>query len=155
MKSLSELEKKVIREILGDLEITAEPFKKLARKIRISQEDLLSIIQDLIRRGVIRRFGATLRHRLSGFDANAMVAWMVPEKVDQVGKTMARFREVTHCYWRVPEKDWKYNLFTMVHASSQEECQAIAGRISQATGVEDYILLFSDRELKKTSMKYV
>jgi len=152
---LSPLEKKVIREIQGDLAITSEPFQEVAERVGIPQEDLLAIIRKLIDQGVIRRFGVTIRHRISGFVGNAMVAWRVTEDADRVGKEMARFREVSHCYLRVPEKDWKYNLFTMIHASTEEECYQIVQKISKVTGVKDHILLFSDRELKKTSMQYI
>jgi DNA-binding Lrp family transcriptional regulator len=84
-----------------------------------------------------------------------MAAWRVPEdKIDEVGNAMASFREVTHCYQRKVEKDWLYNLYTMIHGESREECYRIAKRISQETGIRDYVLLFSEKEFKKTSMQY-
>jgi hypothetical protein len=42
----------------------------------------------------------------------------------------------------------------MIHAGDRETCQAIAEELSRQTGISDYILLFSQRELKKTSMRY-
>jgi hypothetical protein len=42
----------------------------------------------------------------------------------------------------------------MVHAGNEETCRGIARQMSQAVAVEDYALLFSRRELKKTSMVY-
>ena len=67
---------------------------------------------------------------------------------------MAEFREVTHCYHRRPQKDWKYNLFTMVHGDDRDGCARIAARMSQSTGIDEYTLLFSEEEFKKTSMAY-
>jgi len=67
---------------------------------------------------------------------------------------MARFREVTHCYLRRPEKDWVYNLFTMIHGESKDQCHGIARKMSEATGIKEYALLFSEKEFKKTSMEY-
>ena len=67
---------------------------------------------------------------------------------------MASFQEVTHCYRRDPAPTWPYNLYTMVHAADEATCHAIAKKISQATAVKDYTLLFSRKELKKTSMQY-
>ena len=152
---LSDLEKTVIRELTGDLEVTPQPFAPLARTLGISQRKLLSIVRRLKEEGYIRRFGATLRHRNSGFAANAMVVWKVSEdRIDEAGKTMASFREVTHCYHRQPQGDWKYNLFTMIHGATEAACRQIALKISQATGIKDYQLLFSTRELKKTTMRY-
>jgi len=105
--------------------------------------------------GIIRRFGATLHHQKAGFSANAMVAWIVPDsKVEEAGRIMAGFREVSHCYQRVTQGDWKYNVYTMIHGNSRDECREIARRISKNTGINEYAVLFSVKEFKKTSMEY-
>ena len=105
--------------------------------------------------GIIRRFGATLRHQEAGFKANAMIAWKAPEgTIGEMGKTLARFREVSHCYHRAPKGDWPYNLYAMVHGGSRDECREIAERMSSATGLTEYAVLFSEKEFKKTSMEY-
>jgi DNA-binding Lrp family transcriptional regulator len=84
-----------------------------------------------------------------------MGAWQVEEdRIEEVGKKMASFREVTHCYRRNPADDWPYNLYTMIHGADEEECHAIARKMSEKAGVKNYTLLFSKKELKKTSMKY-
>ena len=60
-----------------------------------------------MQRDYIRRFGATIRHRISGFQANAMAAWAVPEAdVDRVGAQMAAVWVVTHCYERQISGEW-------------------------------------------------
>jgi DNA-binding Lrp family transcriptional regulator len=152
---LNEIEKKVIRGLQRDLPISAQPFRDIAQELGLEEEVLVNIIQDLMNRGYIRRFGATIRHRISGFQANAMAAWAVPEAdVDRVGAQMAAVREVTHCYERQVSGEWPYNVFTMIHGRTQEECEAIARRMAAATGIAEYALLFSDAELKKTTMRY-
>jgi DNA-binding Lrp family transcriptional regulator len=152
---LNEIEKKVIRGLQRDLPISAQPFRDIAQELGLEEEVLVNIIQDLMNRGYIRRFGATIRHRISGFQANAMAAWAVPEAdVDRVGAQMAAVREVTHCYERQVSGEWPYNVFTMIHGRTQEECEAIASRMAAATGIAEYSLLFSDAELKKTTMRY-
>ena len=152
---ISEIEKKIIGLIQGDLPLESRPFAEMAEILDISEDEVVQKITDLKEKGIIRRFGATLRHQEAGYNSNAMVAWLVPnENIDEIGETMAGFREVTHCYHRLPQGDWKYNLFTMVHGESKEECFRIATEMSQLTGMTDYTLLFSEREFKKTSMKY-
>ena len=152
---LTELEKKIIASIQGDLPVTGRPYLELAEKVGITEERYLELLQGLSDRGIIRRFGATLRHQKSGFNSNAMVAWQVDEdKVETVGTKMATFIEVSHCYRRNPAEDWPYNVYTMVHATSEEHCLETARRISEETGVSTYSILFSRKELKKTSMKY-
>lgn len=153
--SLTELEKKVIAAIQGDMPVTRRPYEAMARQVGISETRFIDILQGLADKEIIRRFGATLRHQKSGFSANAMVAWQVAEaRTEEVGHTMASFKEVTHCYRRDPVEQWPYNLYTMIHAANQAACHEIARRISVAAGVDTYVLLFSEKELKKTSMTY-
>ena len=152
---LTELEKKIIASIQEDIAITERPYLEISRKLGISEDTLLETLEDLCRRGVIRRFGATLRHQQTGYNANAMVAWQVNEdRVEKVGKKMAAFRQVSHCYRRNPTESWPYNLYTMVHASDEESCRQTAREMAEAACVENYTLLFSREELKKTSMVY-
>ncbi|MCF8111621.1 MAG: Lrp/AsnC family transcriptional regulator [Desulfobacteraceae bacterium] len=152
---LTELEKKVVAAIQGDIPVSPRPYRDIAERIGTDEQTVLEILKDLHSRGLIRRFGATLRHQKSGFSANAMVAWKVEEaRVDEVGEKMAENPTVSHCYRRVVTEKWPYNLYTMIHARDRDTCCALARELSEKTGVKDYTLLFSTRELKKTSMVY-
>ena len=153
--NLTELEKKVIASIQGDIPIVSRPYQALAAEIGIAEETLIETLQNLTERGVIRRFGATLRHQKSGFQANAMTAWQVDEdRIEEVGRIMASFRAVSHCYRRDPAEDWPYNLYTMIHGKDEADCRNTARKMSEKAGVTTYTLLFSKRELKKISMTY-
>ena len=148
-------DKKVISLIQGDIPLDSRPFAVMAKKIGLTEEEFLGRVRGLSEQGILRRFGATLRHQEVGFGSNAMIAWLVPDdRVDEAGKILARFREVTHCYQRRPQKDWHYNLYTMVHGSNRDECYRLAEQMSRSASVDEYILLFSEKEFKKTSMKY-
>ncbi len=145
----------LVRELQEDLALTPEPFHEIAKRLGCPVESLLNHVKALKDAGVMRRFAGIIRHREAGFKANAMGVWVVPEdRVDQVGKTMASFPEVSHCYQRPTYPDWPYSLFTMIHARTQEECQATASRLSESTGIRKYALLRSLREFKKTRVKY-
>ena len=152
---LTDLEKRVILALQRDLEVEPRPFKELADLLGLEEEVVLAAIRSLMEKGYIRRFGATLRHQKSGFEANALVAWKVPEAdLPRVGQEMAAQRVVSHCYSRRPAPAWPYNLYTMVHGRTREECLETAARMARETGLSDYQVLFSESELKKTTMRY-
>ncbi len=152
---LTDLEKSVVAAVQSDIPITRRPFRELAEKAGIPERQFIEILDNLYKRGVIRRLGATIRHQKSGFNANAMVAWQVDEdRIDAVGRIMASFEEVSHCYRRDPKDEWPYNLYTMVHAKDTESCLETARRMARKTNVNRFTLLFSLKELKKTSMAY-
>ena len=152
---IDDTDKKIISQIQKDLPVHPRPFALMAEKIGISEEVFIERVRQLKDKGIIRRFGATLRHQEAGFKANAMIAWKAPEgTVSELGKALARFKEVSHCYHRASRGDWPYNLYTMVHGGSRHECREIAERMSAATDLTEYAVLFSEKEFKKTSMEY-
>jgi len=152
---LTKLEKRIISSLQEDIAVTARPYLEIANNLGVTEKSLLEALQSLCDRGFIRRYGATLRHQKTGFTANAMAAWQVDEdRIDKVGDKMASFREVSHCYRRNPTNRWPYNLYTMIHASDEAACRQTAQMMSEAASVENYTLLFSRKELKKTSMVY-
>lgn len=152
---LTEQDKQIIRELQNGLPLVSRPFKLMADKLKLNEEDLIERIKYLKENGQIRRFGAAVRHQDLGFVANAMVVWDVPpDKVSEVGRSMAGFQEVSHCYQRPRYPGWPYNLFTVVHGQTREECTQIAERIARTTGMDRFRLLFSTAELKKSSMRY-
>ena len=152
---IEDIDKKIIGQIQGDLPQDARPFAVMAEEIGISEAEFIRRVKAMQKKGIIRRFGATLRHQEAGYSANAMVAWIIPDdQIDEIGKIMAEFQVVTHCYQRQPQKDWRYNLYTMIHGDTEDECVRIAGQMSKKTNMKDYTILFSLKEFKKTSMEY-
>jgi DNA-binding Lrp family transcriptional regulator len=151
---MDEIDIKLLKFIQDGIQIIPEPFGLIANELELSEAQVIERLHEMIKDGVIRRFGASIGHRAIGITANAMCTWNVPDdKVEEIGAIMAGFPEVTHCYERPRYPDWKYNLFTMVHAYSKEECERIAKEISVATGIKDYSILFSEREFKKTGVR--
>ena len=67
---------------------------------------------------------------------------------------MAGFRAVSHCYQRPSYPEWPYNLFTMVHGKSEEECEQTLAAIAEATGITDRHALYSTKEFKKVRVRY-
>jgi DNA-binding Lrp family transcriptional regulator len=152
---LSERDKEFIRELQKDLKVIAEPFRELADNLRITTAELFGKAREYEEIGIMRRFAAILRHRDAGFVANGMVVWHVPEeKIDEVGFKLAGFPQVSHCYRRPIYPDWRFNLFSMVHARSLQAAEKMAEEMSETIDVKDYQILFSSREFKKERVKY-
>ncbi len=152
---ITERDKEFIRELQKDLAVVPEPFKQLANNLGITTGELLAKAKEYEKNGIMRRFAAILRHRDAGFVANGMVVWHVPEdKIDEVGFKLAAFPQVSHCYRRPIYPDWRFNLFSMVHARTLEAAEKMAAEMSESIGIKDYQILFSSREFKKERVKY-
>lgn len=152
---LDALDQEIIKRLQEDLPLTKEPYKKLAEELNIEEDQLLERLSYFREKGLLKRIGAVLYHREAGFQANALVVWKVPSvEVDRVGAYMASLPEISHCYERVTCENWDYNLFTMLHGKTKLQCQETIINIASKLHLYDYKILYSMRELKKSSMKY-
>ena len=153
--SLTDLDKAILRRVQDNLPDSATPYADIAAEVGTDEAHVIDLLRRMVDTGEIRRFGATLKHQKAGFGANVMVAWYVPEEdVDRIGAIMSERPEISHCYHRINCLDWPYNLYTMIHGRSPEDCQAVVAAVSAETGLDDYAMLFSLKELKKVSMRY-
>jgi len=151
---LSPQKAEVARRLQGDIPLTSRPFEQIGRTVKLSEAEVLEIADGFKRQGLIRKFGAILRHQLAGYRHNVMVLWAVaPDRCENAGCRLAAFAEVTHCYERTPPFAGKYNLFTMVHFRHEAD-EALLGRMAAAAGTADFRVLRSIEEFKKSSMEY-
>lgn len=152
---LDALDKRIIAAVQGDFPLVSQPYRALANQIGISEEELLTRLEKFRHMGHMRRMGAVLRHREVGYAANALCAWQIPkEKVEEVAALMVAHPAISHCYERVTHPDWPYNFYVMLHRKTRQECQEIVDQLAQTADLKDYLLLYSVREWKKTSMRY-
>ncbi|EHN09656.1 Heme biosynthesis protein related to NirD and NirG [Patulibacter medicamentivorans] len=155
-QAYDEFDKKVVRATQGDLPVIAEPFAPAAEELGISVAALLEHLEGMTERKLLRRVAAILFHRRAGFSANGMGVWQVdPDRIEEIGIRMAAYRGISHCYQRPTYADWKYQVFTMAHGRSKEECDAILDAIAdEVDGIEDRATLYSSTEFKKIRLLY-
>jgi len=151
----SEADKALVRAMQGLIPLVPSPYDDIARELGRDPDEILECLRAWKQAGVLRRVGVILRHRKMGFSANGMCVWQAgPEIVEAAGKTLAGFREVTHCYQREAIEGFPFNLFAMTHAGAYEAALARYHELSEAAGLESGCVLFSLKEFKKTSPRY-
>jgi DNA-binding Lrp family transcriptional regulator len=152
---MDEIDCKILLETNKGLLLTPEPFTEIAAQIGITPREVIARIVKLRESGIIRRFGASIKPNDLGFSANALVAWKVPEnRVQEVGIFLSKFSEVTHCYERhAVAGKWEYNLYTVMHAKERESVEQLVKNLSEVTAVQDFQILYSTRDLKRTCVR--
>lgn len=152
----TEKERKVLGIVQANLPDSLSPYADIAQQAGLAEDDVLSLLRSMKADGRIRRFGASLKHQRAGFAHNAMVAWKVtPDAVDAAGIKAAEHSLISHCYYRPSSAaDWPYELYTMIHGRHPEEYKDVIAEIAAATGLKEYAVLESLKELKKISMLY-
>ncbi len=152
-----DLDRAVIVALQGPMEAVERPYDAAAAEVGMSTDELLTHLEGMVERKILRRVAAILFHRRAGFSANGMGVWRVPEAdIMDVGAQMASVRGVSHCYQRPTYEDWPYSVFTMAHGRSKEECDAILDGIADEHGLhgEDRAVLYSSTEYKKIRLHY-
>lgn len=153
---LDSIDEDILRIMQDDIPLVSRPFKVVAEKLGVTEEEVMERVKKMIKSGVVRRFSASIRHRKLGIKANPMIVWKVPEeRVEEVGRLFSSFDEVTHCYERAtaPGK-WEYNLYTMVHGYDTGSTKKLAEKLAKAAGIREYMMLYSVKEYKKTYKRY-
>src|SRR4051794_15147550 len=153
--ALSQDDIDVIKATQGKMEVRSDAYAPAAEKLGVPVDEVLSRLASLQERGGLRRVAAILYHRRAGFSANGMGVWAVPDdQILDLGRRMAAFRGVSHCYQRPTYADWPYSVFTMAHGRSKEECDAVLDAIADASGIHERATLYSSTEFKKVRMLY-
>jgi DNA-binding Lrp family transcriptional regulator len=153
--SFTEEDLNYVRVLQQDLSLEPTPFQGWAESLGVRQEEMFARAKEFESSGVMRRFAAVIRHRKVGFVANGMISWRIPEEqLPDLGYRLASYPQVSHCFQRPLYPDWPYNVYSMVHARSHQQCEEIARRMSQEIGVDDYIILYSTKEYRKKRIRY-
>jgi len=155
---LNDAELRLIAAIQDGLPLSSHPYAEIAEQLDLSEQDVIEQISRLQSEGIIKRFGAVVRHHELGYTANAMVVWDIPDdQVDAAGKKLGEFDCVTLCYRRPRQLPlWPYNLFTMIHGQSRESVISALEKITTEAGLSAYSkeLLFSGRRFRQRGAHY-
>jgi len=148
----------LIKAVEHGLPIVKRPYAEIAEQLDSNEQDVILRLQQLMDKGVIKRYGVVVRHKELGYTANGMVVWDIPdERVEELGACIGKYDCVTLSYRR-PRRlpDWSYNLFTMVHGSDREEVTRKVAEIVEKCGIQniEHTILFSTRRFKQRGASY-
>jgi siroheme decarboxylase len=145
----------VIEALQEGIPLVERPYAVLAEAAGLSEAEFLGRLERLRAVGAIRRMGFRLRHHQAGVRGNIMAVWRVPEdRLAEVGAILAASDAVSHCYERPPFEGFPYNLYSMVHGASAEDAEATVRALAEQCELDDYRLLRSVREWKKSTPVY-
>ena len=153
---ISDIERRILAVLQEGFPRSQTPYKDMAEHAGIDTKQLLAILENWRRQGKLRRVGSIVNHFKVGLSGAAMVAWQVElERVEQAGTIFAGFKEVSHAYERKTSENWPYNLYTMVHGADIQAVEQTVERMSRACWVSNYLILATEKELKKVPPTYI
>jgi DNA-binding Lrp family transcriptional regulator len=154
---LSATEARVIEAVQEGLPISPTPYADVASGADLPPGNLRDALRSLHDRRCIKRIGCVVDHRRVGFDSNCMVVWDVPDgERDHRGVEAGAHPNVTLCYHRPrrPERDWPYNLFTMIHGRDSARVEATIDELAADVLPVPHERLRTTATLKQTGARY-
>ena len=78
---------------------------------------------------------------------------MPENRVQEIGVYLSKYQEISHCYERkIVNGRWDYNLYTVIHGREREVVQRIVKEISEGIAINEYKILYSTRDLKRSNI---
>lgn len=147
---MNPIDEKILRRIERDFPVSSYPYRDLARDLGLGEEEVISRMSRLKKKGIILRIGAFFDSEKLGFKST-LVAMKVPQsRLQEVAKIVNRCPGVTHNYSR----DHEFNLWFVLMESSNKEMDETLKNIQAQTGINQ-ILKLSKRQLFKLDLNFV
>jgi DNA-binding Lrp family transcriptional regulator len=141
---MDSIDKRILNIIQKDFPVVVEPFKAVAEKLGLSEDEVLKRIKNLKEEGIIRRIGAVFDSKRMGF-ASTLCAAKVPKKnLRKFVEVVNSYAGVTHNYKRKHD----YNVWFTFIAPDEETLKKSLGEIRDKTGVTEIISMNATQTFK-------
>ncbi len=114
------VDKSILTLISDSIPIEEQPFKDLAERVGISEDELLERIGALKEKGLIRRIGAVINPRRLGWHSTLCGVHIAEDKIPDYAALVNSYPEVTHNYLRTGEPNCWFTLITPDAGRSKE-----------------------------------
>ena len=138
------VDKQILNIIQKNFPVIEEPFKAVAVKVGLSEDEALKRIKFLKDEGIIRRIGAVFDSKKMGYASTLCAAKVPKEKMKKFVAVVNSYAGVTHNYRRSNE----YNVWFTFIASNEETLKKSLGEIRDKTGVTDIISMTATKIFK-------
>ncbi len=123
-------DRRLLNILQQGIPLCPQPFKEIGAVLEISEQEVMSRIDDLKKKSVIRRLGGVFDSPAMGMTSTLCAMEVPDEKIDDVADFVNKYDEVTHNY----QRDDRLNLWFTVTAHSQPEVDRIMAEISDFAG---------------------
>ncbi len=144
MAEIDDTNKKILNCIQVDFPIDPRPYKIIAKKLDLTEDELIDRITSMKEEFLIRRIGGNFSPDRLGYHSTLCAAQVEENRIDLFTKTVNSFPGVTHNYRR----DHKYNIWFTFIAPSRDIIEKSLATIAEKTGVATILNLPATRVFK-------
>jgi len=144
MTVIDEKNKNILNNIQVDFPIHSRPYKIIAQRLDLSEDELIIRINQMKEDMLIRRIGGNFSPDKLGYHSTLCAAKVPDDKIKHFTKTINAYSGVTHNY----KRDHEFNIWFTFIASSVEIIKTNLKQISKVTGVETILNLPATKVFK-------
>ncbi|MBW1724060.1 MAG: AsnC family transcriptional regulator [Deltaproteobacteria bacterium] len=137
MPPIDDVDRTILNRIQSDFPLTKRPYLSIAENIGLTENEVIKRLEQLKKKGIIRRIGGNFVPEKLGFVSTLCAAKVPEDKIERFARTVNRYPGVTHNY----QRDNKYNIWFTFIAQSMDEIKGNLEDISRETGVKDILNL--------------
>jgi DNA-binding Lrp family transcriptional regulator len=141
---IDDIDRDILNRIQSDFPITSRPYRTIAEKLGLAEDEVLKRVYRLKESGIIRRIGGNFAPEKLGFVSTLCAAKVPEDKISQFAEVVNRYPGVTHNYRR----ENKFNIWFTFIAPSMDEINTSLKQIAAETGVTDILNLPATRVFK-------
>jgi DNA-binding Lrp family transcriptional regulator len=125
------LDRRIINQLHGGFPIAERPYAEVAKRLGLTEDELIERLARLLDRRVLSRFGP-LYHAEKLGGGLTLAAMAVPEaRFEAVAEIVNGFPEVAHNY----ERAHRLNMWFVVASETPDRIAQVLREIEQATGL--------------------
>jgi DNA-binding Lrp family transcriptional regulator len=132
---LDSTDKKILRELQGNLPVVKQPFLEVADRVGISEDEFFERVARLTDDGIIRKFGLRIDSKKVGYKSTLMAMKVASEKLDETAGKLSEYEFVTHNYAR----DHEYNLWFTIIERDEDALKEAIERIKREVEFDDLL----------------
>ncbi|MDD2510419.1 MAG: AsnC family transcriptional regulator [Syntrophomonas sp.] len=132
MNELSRTDREILNVLQADFPLTSQPYRDIAEKMNLDEEEVIARIRVMKNSGLIRRIGGIMDARSLGFYSTLCACKVPEERIDAVAGIINRQKGVTHNYIR----DHEFNLWFTLTAPTKDEAMQILQSLQSDAGIE-------------------
>ncbi|MBT3176174.1 MAG: Lrp/AsnC family transcriptional regulator [Desulfobacula sp.] len=144
MPVINDKNREILNNIQVDFPIDSRPYKILAQKLGLTEEELIKRINQMKKEMLIRRIGGNFSPDRLGYHSTLCAAKVPEEKITLFTKTVNAYSGVTHNY----KRDHEFNIWFTFIAPSVEIIKDSLKQIQKMTDVETILNLPATRVFK-------
>ena len=129
---MDKLDTEILNEIQWEFPLVVNPFDEMAKKFRISSNEVKDRLIQLKRKGVLRQLSAIFDTRKLGYTSSLVAMEIEPDKLEYVAHQINKHPGVSHNY----ERDHEFNLWFTLAVPPGSDLEKELGKFSKLDGIK-------------------